>query len=122
MADLTSPGTARGHSVPRTHGGVGDGKGAHPLFSTPPALPGSVTQAGNEMEAMITRLLGVQLAGQESRLLSATADIIGEHVGTLRGEIAQERDSRMVDVQRLEARLAALESRPAPCEEPSEIE
>ena len=70
----------------------------------------------------MTRLLGVQLAAQETRLLTATADIIGEHVGVLRGEIAQERDSRTVDVQRLEARVAALESRLAPRDEPSEID
>ena len=70
----------------------------------------------------MTRLLGAQLAAQETRLLAATSEIIGEHVGTLRGEIAQERDARSADVQRLEARLSALESRPAARDQPSEVD
>ena len=68
------------------------------------------------------RLLGAQLATQETRLFAATSEIIGERVGTLCSEIAQQRNVRSEDVQRLESRLSALKSHLAACDQLSDVD
>ena len=60
------------------------------------------------------------MEAQEKPILDATSNIIDENIGALRGEIAQERKERTADVERIEARIAALEIRPPPRAQPSE--
>ena len=74
------------------------------------------------MGQIMTRLLSFQLEVQEKRILDVISDIIGENIGVLRGEVAQERKERTADVERIEARIAALETRPPPRAQPSESE